>query len=369
MNIPFVDLSIQYKNIKNEIDISIRDVIRKTAFVGGDNNGFVARFEKEFASYIGVPYCVTCGNGTDSLEILLTAFSIGAGDEVIVPSHTWISTAEAVNNVGAQPIFIDTLPGFYTIDPSKIEAKITKRTKAIIPVHLYGLPAEMDEIMQVAKKHNLMVIEDCAQAHGATYRGKKVGTIGHAGSFSFYPSKNLGAYGDAGCIVTKNKQLALQCRMIGNHGQLTKYEHKRLGRNSRLDGLQAAILSVKLKYLDQWNVLRKQHADFYTSLLKDIPGIIFPSKPKYSTHVYHVYAIQTKKRDGLKAHLKEKGIETSIHYPEILPSVFFYRDKRNHYPVSESYVPNLLSLPMYAELTEKEIRYVARVIHENPFCP
>ncbi|KKT38991.1 MAG: hypothetical protein UW22_C0003G0033, partial [Candidatus Gottesmanbacteria bacterium GW2011_GWB1_44_11c] len=169
--------------------------------------------------------------------------------------------------------------------------------------------------------HNLMVIEDCAQAHGATYRGKKVGTIGHAGSFSFYPSKNLGAYGDAGCIVTKNKQLALQCRMIGNHGQLTKYEHKRLGRNSRLDGLQAAILSVKLKYLDQWNVLRKQHADFYTSLLKDIPGIIFPSKPKYSTHVYHVYAIQTKKRDGLKAHLKEKGIETSIHYPEILPSV------------------------------------------------
>lgn len=362
MNIPFVDLSDQYKLIKKEIDIAIKDVIKKTAFVGGENNEFVARFEKEFASYIGVPYCVTCGNGTDSLEILLAAFGIGKGDEVIAPSHTWISTAEAVNNVGATPVFIDTLPEYFTINPKLIEAKVTKKTKAIIPVHLYGLPAEMDEIMKIAKKHNLTVIEDCAQAHGAVYKGKKVGTIGHAGSFSFYPGKNLGAYGDAGCIVTNNKAIALACRMIGNHGQLVKHEHKRIGRNSRLDGLQAAVLSVKLRYLDTWNALRQKHADLYNSLLKDISGITVPSKPSYSTHVFHVYAIRTKKRDALKAYLAKKGIGTSIHYPQTLPSLSFYRDKKHRYPVSESYVSDLLSLPMYAELTMRQIRYIVEAI-------
>ena len=274
---------------------------------------FLKRFEEEFSRAHQVKFGITVNSGTSALCLAVACLKETErwreGDEILVPAVTFIATSNVLIEQGLKPVFVDVDPRTYNIDPSKIEAKITKRTKAIIPVHLYGLPAEMDEIMQVAKKHNLMVIEDCAQAHGATYRGKKVGTIGHAGSFSFYPGKNLGAYGDAGCIVTKNKIIAEQCRMIGNHGQLTKYEHKRLGRNSRLDGLQAAILSAKLKHLDRWNALRRKHAELYTSLLKTIPEIATPACPSYSSHVYHVYAIQTKKRDSLKAYLKEKGIK------------------------------------------------------------
>lgn len=366
MQIPFVDLKAQYVSIRSEVDAAIAAVISDTAFIGG-NNKYVQKFEGEFAAYLGSKHCMSCANGTDSLEILLKAFGIGSGDEVIVPAHSWISTSEAVGNVGAKPVFVDTLEKYHTIDPGKIEEKITSSTKAIMPVHLYGLPAEMDEIMALAKKHNLIVIEDCAQAHGAEYKGKKIGTIGHAASFSFYPGKNLGAYGDAGAMVTNDDTIAAKARMIANHGQLKKHDHVIEGRNSRLDGIQAAVLSVKLKYLDQWNAARINNANYYLKLFSS-SAIQLPQTPSYSKQVFHLFVISVNDREKLSIDLRSAGIETAIHYPMPLPLLKAYAHENytpQQFPVAANTTAHILSIPMFPELNAAQMEHVVASIQKS----
>lgn len=357
MRVPFVDLKAQYSSIRDEIDVAIMSVVSETAFVAGK---YAALFENEFAEYIGASNCVAVANGTDAIEIALAALGIGQGDEVIVPTNTFYATAEAVANVSAEVVFVDCEPNFYNIDTTKIEEKITPRTKAIIPVHLYGQPAEMDAVMQIARKHELKVIEDCAQAHGAKYKGQTVGTFGDVATFSFYPGKNLGAYGDAGAIVTNDVSIAEHCRLIANHGQPTKYRHTIAGRNSRMDGIQAAVLSVKLKHLDSWLDSRRAHAGRYNKLLADT-GIALPTAREHLTHTYHLYVIRVKDRDGVAAKLGEAGIDTGLHYPTALPFLEVYAAKNyqpSDFPVAHSQMTELLSLPMYAELTDEMVEYV-----------
>ncbi len=364
MSVPFVDLHAQYLSIKSEVDGAIQDCLNTSSFIGGSK---VKKFEEEFASYVGSKFCVSCGNGTDSIEILLKAMGIGPGDEVIVPAMTWISTSEAVSSVGANPVFVDIHPDYYTIDVTKIESKITSKTKAIIPVHLYGLPCEMDEILSLARKYKLTVLEDCAQAHGAVYKGKKVGTMGNAASFSFYPGKNLGAYGDAGAMVTNDEGLAETAGMITNHGQKAKHDHRMEGRNSRLDTIHAAVLSVKLKHLDNWNSKRRSTAASYCELLKDA-AIKLPSSPEYSKHVFHLFVVQTDDRGGVMDYLTKKNIDTAIHYPSSLPFVKAYEHlklRRDDFPVSSVFQEKIISLPMFAELTEDKISYVTEMISER----
>lgn len=361
MSVPFVDLHAQYLRIKSEVDAAIQDCLNSSTFIGGSK---VKKFEEEFASYIGTKHCISCGNGTDSIEILLKAMGIGPGDEVIVPAMTWISTSEAVSSVGAYPVFVDIRPDYYTIDASKIESRITSKTKAIIPVHLYGLPCEMDEILSLAKKYKLKVLEDCAQAHGAVYKGKKVGTMGDAASFSFYPGKNLGAYGDAGAMVTNDAELAETARMVTNHGQKEKHDHRMEGRNSRLDTIQAAVLSVKLKHLDSWNNKRREAAMHYCELLKDA-AIKLPASPEYSKHVFHLFVVQIDDRDGMMDYLTKKNIGIGVHYPCSLPFVKAYEHlklRREDFPVSSSFQEKIISLPMYSELTEDKIHQVAELV-------
>ncbi|MFM7363018.1 MAG: DegT/DnrJ/EryC1/StrS family aminotransferase [Cuspidothrix sp.] len=363
MSIPLVDLKAQYLTIKSEIDAAISDVINNTSFIGGK---YVKQFEEQFAAYIGTKYCVGCANGTDAIEILLKALGISSGDEVIVPAHTWISTAEAVTTIGGKPIFVDTHPDFYTIDVSKIEAKITPKTKAIIPVHLYGLPVEMDEIMRIAKQYNLKVIEDCAQAHGAMYKGQKIGTFGDGAAFSFFPGKNLGAYGDAGGMVTNNEEIAVLARKIANHGRLGKYDHEMEGRNSRLDSLHAAILTVKLNYLEQWTEARRHNANLYNKHLSN-SNLKLPIAPDYSRHVYHLYVVQVENRDKVQENLHQEGIATGIHYPLALPMLTAYSylgHQPQDFPVSVGYTPKILSLPMYPELTEDMIVQICTTLKQ-----
>jgi dTDP-4-amino-4,6-dideoxygalactose transaminase len=352
MSIPFVDLKAQYESIKEDIDNAIASVINQTAFIGG---GVIKEFEQDFANYVGSKHCIGVANGTDAIEIVLKALGIGDGDEVIVPALTWISTGGAVNNLGAEPVFVDVLADERTIDPSLIEAKITSKTKAIIPVHLYGLPARMNEIMEIAKKHNLLVIEDCAQAHGAEVDGKRVGTFGDAATFSFYPGKNLGAYGDAGAIVTNDDEVATTCRMMGNHGQLSKHDHRIIGRNSRLDTLQAAILKAKLPYLEKWTAARIQVAAWYNEKLQ---GVVKPITPAGMRHVFHLYVIESENRDELMNELKKNEIGCAIHYPTPLPHLESYSyqgHKLGDFPVAEKLCSEILSLPMYAETGEEMV--------------
>ncbi len=359
MSVPFVDLKAQYETIKEDIDKAIAEVITSTSFIGGE---LIRSFESDFAKYVGVEHCIGVANGTDAIEIALKALGIGEGDEVIVPALTWISTAGAVNGVGAEPVFVDVLESERTIDPELIEEKINAKTKAIIPVHLYGLPARMDEIMQIAKKHDLKVVEDCAQAHGAEVNGKRVGTIGDIATFSFYPGKNLGAYGDAGAIVTNDEELTRSCRMIANHGQLTKHDHRVIGRNSRLDTMQAAILSAKLPYLVQWTDERIRVAGCYNDKLE---SVVKPVVPEGFKHVFHLYVIQTKSRDELMGRLKEVNIGCAIHYPTPLPFLKSYAYKihqKGDFPSAEKLCSEILSLPMYAELSEEEIDWICEVI-------
>lgn len=357
MRVPFVDLKAQYSTYKTELDAAILKVVSETAFISGK---YGAEFELEFAKYIGAENCIACANGTDALEIALKAIGVGPGDEVIVPANTFFATSEAVDNVGATPVFVDCEANFYNIDTEKIEEKITARTKAIIPVHLYGLPAEMDAVMNIATKHGLKVIEDCAQSHGADYKGKRTGTFGDIATFSFYPGKNLGAYGDAGSIVTEDAELAQRCRLIANHGQPAKYKHTIVGRNSRMDGIQAAVLSVKLKYLDEWLEARRGHAARYDSNLQSL-GIALPRAPEYSRHSYHLYVVRVKDRDAVAAKLNEAGIDTGLHYPVALPYLDVYAGRGlqpSDFPVAHSQMNDLLSLPMYAELTDEMVDYV-----------
>jgi len=363
MKIQFVDLKAQYDSIKDEIDRAIATVIDETAFI---KSSYIGDFERAFAAFLGVKNCVGCANGTDAIEIALRALGIGSGDEVLVPANTWISTAEAVTTAGAKVTFVDNHPELYTIDVSKIEEKITPNTRAIIPVHLYGLPAEMDTIMALARKYNLRVIEDCAQCHGATYKGKTTGTFGDIATFSFFPGKNLGAYGDAGGIVTNDDELAKFCRMIGDHGRLGKYDHGLEGRNSRLDGLQASILSAKLPHLKDWTAARRKNAEIYDHYLSKL-DIQRPIAPADSTHVYHLYVIQVPQRERIQEHLQSKGVATGIHYPIALPLLSAYKylgHTAQDFQVAAAGMTRILSLPMYAEMNEEKIAYVASALAE-----
>ena len=356
MKVPFVDLKAQYLSIKDDLDAAIATVVAETAFVSGR---YAAAFESEFAEYLGARHCVAVANGTDAIEIALRSVGVEPGDEIILPANTFIATAEGVSNIGAIPIFVDIDPIYFNIDPAKIEEKITPRTRAIIPVHLYGLPAEMDEILRIARTHDLKVVEDCAQAHGSTYKGKRVGTFGAAATFSFYPSKNLGAFGDAGAIVTNDGETASRARLIANHGQAAKNRHTIIGRNSRMDGIQAAVLSVKLRHLETWLEARRSHAARYSELLGDRFAV--PAAPECSRHTYHLYVTRVPNRDGVVGQLSAAGIETGIHYPTPIPFMEAYADlgyKPEDLPVAAAQMDELLSLPMYAELTDEMIEYV-----------
>ncbi len=366
MKIPFVDLKAQYQTLKTEIDSAIANVIADTAFIGGSSNKYVTKFEKEFAEFLNIKHVISCANGTDSIEILLEAHGIKSGDEVIVPALTWISTSEAVGRVGAKPVFVDVCSDTLLMDLQKIGEKITSRTKAIIPVHLYGNAVDMETVMQIAEKYNLVVIEDCAQAHEASFNGKMVGSYGHSSSFSFYPGKNLGAYGDAGCITTNNDQVAAKCKMIANHGQLEKHNHVIEGRNSRMDGIHAAILSVKLKYLHNWNVMRNEHANYLNEGL-DKKKFILPVVNKNAKHVFHLYVIRNRSRDQLKKYLYDQGIETAIHYPTALPFLQAY-EKLGHttkdFPIAFSVTQQIISLPMFPELTKEQLDHMITVLNK-----
>ncbi len=361
--IPLVDLGAQYLGIKEEIDRAINDCIAEGTFVRGKT---VTEFENAFAKYLGIDSCVGCGNGTDALELILKSLNIGSGDEVIVPAFTWIATAEAVNNVGAQPVFVDIKTDTCTIDAGKIEEKITKKTKAIIPVHLYGCPADMNEIIAIGRKFNLFIIEDCAQAHGAEYFGKKVGTFGIASAFSFFPSKNLGAFGDGGAVVTDNQELADTVRKISNHGQLkTRHAHFIIGRNSRLDSIQASILSVKLNHLNNWNDNRIIAAKYYKSKLKDIDALILPSVPQNRMHVFHLFVIRSKRRHELIEALSFSGIASGIHYPAPVPFLEAYNYKKHKYedfPIATDISKEVLSLPIYPEITASQIDTICEIL-------
>lgn len=368
MKIPFVDLYAQYQSIKTDIDAAIEKTIVHSSYIGGPA---IKDFEEAFAAYAGVKHVVACANGTDSMEIILKAWGIGEGDEVIVPAHSWISTSEAVGNVGATPVFVDVETDYFTIDVSLIEQAITSRTKVIIPVHLYGHPADMPAILQLAAKHQLKVMEDCAQAHGATIHGKKVGSFGDAASYSFYPGKNLGAYGDAGCMTTDDDALAEKIRMIANHGQKGKHNHLIEGRNSRLDGLQAAILSAKLPHLEKWTEARISNAAMYTTLLRD-SSVKTPLVKEGYKHVHHLYVIKTKHREELVQLLKENGIETAVHYPTALPFLPCYANRHFQpadFPAAFANQSQILSIPLFAELTTEQIERVSSLIHSFEHVP
>jgi len=364
MNIPFVDLKTQYNNHKKEIDFAIHQVINDCAFVGNTGNKYVKLFESAYSDFMNVNYCIGCGNGTDALEIALKALNIGPGDEVIVPSLSWIATSECVSTIGATPVFVDIEADYYTINPELIEEKITAATKAIIPVHIYGQPANMKKIMSIAKKHRLKVIEDCAQAHGAEIDGAKVGTIGDLGTFSFFPGKNLGAYGDAGGIITNDKALADKCRMISQHGQSgEKHKHLIEGRNSRMDGIQAAILLVKLQYLSEWTNKRIELAKLYSQLLRS--KIKTPSTRQACKHVFHLYVIESTKRNEISEQLRSEKIACAIQYPTPLPFLDAYKNrgfKPSDFPVALNVCSKILSLPIYPELTQQHIEYITSLI-------
>ncbi|MBU0492229.1 MAG: DegT/DnrJ/EryC1/StrS family aminotransferase [Chloroflexi bacterium] len=359
--IPFVDLGAQYRAIQAEIDAAIQEVLASTAFVGGAQ---VRQFEAEFAEFCQVPYAIGVANGTDAIELALQACGVGPGDEVITVSHTFTATAEAIVNVGATPVFVDIHPQTYTMAVEGLEARITPRTKVIMPVHLYGHPADMDPIVALARRHGLRVIEDAAQAQGARYQGRRAGSLGDIACFSFYPGKNLGAYGDAGAVVTADPDLAQYVRRMHDHGRTEKYVHEHIGRNSRLDGLQAAILRVKLRHLDQWNDQRRDHAALYDELLPRL-GISVPIPSNQVEPIYHLYVVRVPDREGLGAHLKAQGIATGIHYPlplHLQPAYCHLGYREGDLPVTEAIAAEVLSLPMFPELTTDQIETVVGAV-------
>ncbi len=362
MKIPLVNLAKQYLSIKDEIAEAIYNVIDNSSFVGGES---VKRFEEEFAAFCGTKYCIGLGNGTDALYLALNAYGIKEGDEVITTPFTFIATTEAINRTGAKMIFADIDKGTYNISPCEIEKVISKKTKAIIVVHLYGQSAEMDEINEIAKTNNLLVIEDAAQAHGALYKGRKVGTLGDTACFSFYPGKNLGAYGDAGAVATNNSEIVKVIKMLSDHGRKEKYIHEIEGINSQLDGLQANILRVKLKYLDKWNERRRQIAKMYNELLSKIDGVVIPRILHDTLSVYHLYVIQVEKRDELADFLAKNGISTGVHYPIPLHLQPVYKDsgyKESDFPNSCSVAKMVLSIPIFPELSDEEVNYIVETI-------
>jgi len=354
MPVPLADLRLQYHNIKREIDDAIAAVIANNAFIRGP---YVDAFEKEFAAAADVKHCVSCANGTDALYLAMAALKIQAGDEVITTAQTWISTSAMITHAGATVVFADTDGVTFTIDPAAVEAAITPRTVGIIPVHLYGQPADMDAIMAIASKHKLWVIEDCAQAHLAQYRGRQVGGFGVAATYSFYPGKNLGAMGDAGAVVTNDPALAERMTMLARHGGLVKHQHRIEGINSRLDGLQAAILSAKLPHLPAWTRARQEAARIYDSGLNQIEDVVVPSVGADRSHVYHLYTIKHPRRDELAMHLNAHGVQTAINYPTALPFLEAYsrlKARPEQFPNAHRDQHSILSLPMFAEITREQ---------------
>lgn len=376
MKVPLIDLKAQYESIKDEINEAIQEVLHSCSFAGGP---FVEKFEKEFAEFCQREYAVGVGSGTEALWITLLALGVGPGDEVITVPNTFIATAEAISFCGAKPVFVDTDEQTYNMDPQKLRKFLeenchcTKSTnnpinqstnrpvRAIIPVHLFGQMADMDPIMEIAREHNLFVVEDACQAHGAEYNGRPAGSIGDAGCFSFYPSKNLGAYGEAGIIVTNNPELARKIRVLRDHGQPKKYHHSMVGWNARMDGIQGAILSVKLRHLEEWNRARRKNAKIYNDLLVDLDGVIVPKGADYAKHVYHLYVIRVQNRNGLVKALLEKEFQCGIYYPvpvHLQEAYRFLGMRKDSFPVAEKCADELLSLPMFPGLKKEQIEYV-----------
>ena len=365
MRIPFLDLNAHHAPLRAELDAAIAQVIDRSAFAGGP---FVAAFETEFATYCRARYAVGVGNGTDALWLTLLALGVGPGDEVITSPSTFIATAEAISFCGAQPVFVDIDEVTYTLDANLIEAAITPRTKAIIPVHLFGQCADLDPILDLARRRNLPVVEDACQAHGAEYKGRRAGSLGVAGCFSFYPGKNLGAFGEAGAVVTNDQVLKNKIQVLRDHGQATKYYHSCIGWNARMDGIQAAVLSVKLKHLDAANARRRAHAAEYVALLADCEEIVLPVELDNNHHVYHIFAVRVPDRDCVLPALAELGIACGIHYPVPLHLQEAYRflgHARGAFPVAERCADEFLSLPMYPELTAVQVRAVATALKQT----
>jgi dTDP-4-amino-4,6-dideoxygalactose transaminase len=368
MKVPFLDLKIQYEAIRTEVTTAMQQVLDATAFAGGP---FVAAFEKNYAAYCRVPHAIGVGNGTDALWLALLALDVGRGDEVITVPNSFIATAEAISLSGATPVFVDIDETTFTMDPARIEAAITPRTKAIIPVHLFGQMADMDPIMELARKHKLHVIEDAAQAQGAEYKGKPAGSIGDAGCFSFYPGKNLGAYGEAGAVVTSNPEVDRKIRCLRDHGQYKKYHHSMVGWNARMDGFQGAILDVKLRHLTAWNDARRKHAQSYRKLLADVKGLRLPVEPPRGKHIYHVFALRVPHRDAFLQSLADKGVACGIHYPvpiHLTEAYALLGKGPGSFPLTERIAQELLSLPMFPELTEEQVGYVAQCVKELCGC-
>lgn len=364
MKVPFLDLKAQYETIRTDIAAALQQVLDATAFAGGP---FVAQFEKSYAAFCRVNHVTGVGNGTDALWLALLALDVGPGDEVITAPNSFIATAEAISLSGATPVFVDIDESTYTIDPARIEAAITPRTKAIIPVHLFGQMADMDAILAVARAHKLAVIEDAAQAQGAEYKGKRAGSIGDAGCFSFYPGKNLGAYGEAGAVATGNPEVDKKIRCLRDHGQYKKYHHNMIGWNARMDGFQGAVLDVKLKHLERWNDARGQHARQYRKLLSGVKNVRLPVEAAYGKHIFHVFALRVPHRDAALKALGDKGVSCGIHYPvpiHLTEAYSFLGKGPGSFPVTERCAEELLSLPMYPELTNEQVAYTAQCVKE-----
>lgn len=357
MGVPFVDLKAQYQSIQTEIDAAIREVVESCAFVLGPA---VERFERDFADYLGVEEVVGVNNGTAALQLTLLALGIGPEDEVIVPAHTFFATAEAVSQVGAKPVFVDVHRDTANLDASLLASAVTPRTRAIIPVHLYGQPADMEPILRFASERGLLVIEDACQAHGAHYRGRRVGSFGRAGCFSFYPGKNLGAYGEGGAIATNDHELAQRLRRLRDHGQTERYHHAEVGFNARLEGIQGAVLGVKLQHLDRWNRARRAHANVYCEDLKGA-GVALPVEAESCESIYHLFVVRSERRDELREHLTSRGIQTGLHYPIPVHLQDAYAGLGRHegdFPESEAWARECLSLPMFPELSFAQIDQV-----------
>ncbi|MBN2789320.1 MAG: DegT/DnrJ/EryC1/StrS family aminotransferase [Candidatus Delongbacteria bacterium] len=362
MKIQMVDMVKQYAQIKEKVEPKVLEVLSGGWYIGGPE---LKNFEEKAAEYIGVKHAIGCANGTDALQITMMAAGIEPGDEVITTPFTFIATAETIKILGAKPVFVDVKPDTYNIDADLIESVITEKTKAIIPVHLYGQSADMDKIMAIAVKYDLKVIEDNAQGFGAKYKGKQLGSIGHMATVSFYPAKNLGAAGDGGLILTNDDELVGKLRMIANHGQNERYKHQVVGVNSRLDSIQAAILAIKLEYLDEWNSRRRINAEKYKKALSEVA--ILPYEDKDNYHIYHQFSIQVKNRDELQKHLFDNNIPNAIHYPIPLHLQVAFKDNNypaGSFPVSEKVAENIISLPMHPDLTDEEINYITEKVIE-----
>jgi dTDP-4-amino-4,6-dideoxygalactose transaminase len=364
MQVPFLDLKAQNRSIWDELQGALAPVMENAQFILGPA---VERFENDFAEYVGVKHCVGLNNGTSALQMALIALDIKPGDEIITTPHTWISTSWAISYVGAKPVYVDIDPKSYNIDPARIEAAITTKTKAILPVHLYGQSADLTALRAIADKHGLVLLEDAAQAHGARWNGQRTGSVGHAGCFSFYPGKNLGAFGEAGAVVTNDADVAARIRRLRDHAQDGRHNHVEIGFNTRMEGVQGAVLQVKLKHLDGWNARRQAHAERYRQLLEGAKGVQTPKTPHPDAHVWHVYAVLVSgvDREAVRARMNEAGVATGVHYPTIVPLQPAYANlghRPGDFPIAEDAASRCISLPMFAELMDEQIDHVAKTL-------